>query len=99
MTNLHVTYDEMRSAASRLSAGKEDIDARLLELRSFIDQLVSSGFVTTAASGAFQEQFVQFTTGASQTIGSLEGLGSFLRSAADALQQADESLAASIRGR
>lgn len=98
MANIHVTYDELRTAGSRLDAGQQDIDHRLIELRSLIDSLVADGFVTSAASGAFHEQYLQFTQGAQQTVSSLNGMARFLRSAADAMQQTDESLAAAIRG-
>lgn len=97
MANLHVTYDDLRQASGTLVTGRSDIDARLLELRAFVDALVAEGYVTTASSGAFQETYAQFTSGAQQTVSALSGLSEFLRAAADALQQTDEQLAASIR--
>jgi len=98
MVNINVTYDDLRLAADQLTSGQGDIDNRLNELKAYIDNLVSGGYVTTASSGAFQEQYTSFTTAAKQTISSLEGLGQFLRQASDALQQTDETLASSIRG-
>ena len=98
MANLNVTYEELRTAGHQLLAGKGDLDGRLLELKSYIDNLVSEGYVTSASSGAFQEQYAQFTTSAHTAVSALEGLSGYLGSAADALQQTDESLAASIRG-
>ncbi len=98
MANLNVTYDELRVAADQLISGQGDIDNRLMELKAYIDNLVSEGYVTTASSGAFQEQYTSSRTSAKQAISALEGLSTFLRSAADALQQTDESLASSIRG-
>jgi WXG100 family type VII secretion target len=98
MANLNVTFQDLRTAATQLTSGQGDLENRLMELKAYIDNLVSEGYVTSASSGAFQEQFTSFTTGAKQTIGALEGLSQFLNSAADALQQTDEQLAAQIRG-
>lgn len=98
MANLNVTYDELRNAGSQLITGKGDLENRLMELKSYIDNLVTEGFVTSASSGAFHEQYTQFTQSATTAVSALEGLSNFLKAAADALQQTDESLASSIRG-
>ena len=98
MANLNVTYDDLRNAGNQLINGKGDLESRLMELKSFIDNLVSGGYVTSASSGAFQEQYAQFTQSATTAVSALDGLSGFLRSAADALQQTDEALANSIRG-
>jgi WXG100 family type VII secretion target len=98
MANLNVTYDDLRNAGNQLINGKGDLEGRLMELKSFIDNLVSGGYVTSASSGAFQEQYTQFTQSATTAVSALDGLSGFLRSAADALQQTDEALASSIRG-
>ncbi len=98
MANITVTYDDLRAAADQLVSGQSDIDARLADLKAYIDTLVSGGYVTSASSGAFQEQYTTFTTSSQQAISALEGLSQFLRSAAETLQQTDEALAAAIRG-
>ncbi len=98
MANLNVTFADLRTAASQLTSGQGDLENRLSELKAYIDNLVSEGYVTSASSGAFQEQFTSFVTGAKQTVSALEGLSQFLNSAADTLQQTDEQLAAQIRG-
>ncbi|NTV38689.1 MAG: WXG100 family type VII secretion target [Demequinaceae bacterium] len=98
MANINVTFDDLRVAADQLTSGQGDIDSRLNELRLYVDNLVSEGYVTSASSGAFQEQYQQFTVSAKNTIAAVEGLSQFLRSAADALQQTDEALAGQIRG-
>jgi len=98
MANLNVTYDDLRLAADQLLSGQGDIDSRLAGLKAYIDALVADGYVTSASSGAFQEQYTTFTAAAHQTVAALEGLSQFLRAAADALQQTDEALAGSIRG-
>ncbi|WP_084074184.1 WXG100 family type VII secretion target [Demequina sp. NBRC 110052] len=98
MANLNVTYDDLRLAADQLTSGQGDLDSRLMELRAYIDNLVSEGYVTSSSSPAFQEQYTQFTDSAKTAVSALEGLSQFLRSAADTLQQTDESLASAIRG-
>ena len=98
MANLNVTYDDLRAAADQLTNGQSDIDNRLAELKAYIENLGAEGYVTSASSGAFQEQYTSFTTSAKSTVSALEGLSQFLRSAADSLQQTDESLASAIRG-
>lgn len=98
MANINVTYDDLRTAADQLTSGQGDIDSRLNDLKAYVDNLVSEGYVTSASSGAFQEQYQQFTVSAKNTISAIEGLSGFLRSAADALQQTDEQLASTIRG-
>ena len=57
MANLNVTYDELRTAGNQLITGKGDLENRLMELKSYIDNLVSEGYVTSSSSGAFQEQY------------------------------------------
>lgn len=98
MANLNVTYDDLRNAGNQLVNGKGDLESRLMELKSFIDNLVAGGYVTSASSGAFQEEYTQFTQSATTAVSALDGLSGFLRSAADALQQTDEALASAIRG-
>ena len=53
MANLNVTYDQMQSAATRLRNGQNDLQTKLNELRSLVQQLVQNGFTTSRASGAF----------------------------------------------
>ena len=98
MANINVTYQELEDAASRLRAGQEEITTKLTELKSFISSLVSSGFVTDQASGAFNETYEKFTTGATQTISAIDGLQSFLSQAATTLGDVDSQLANAIRG-
>lgn len=97
MANLRVTFEDMRGAATRLRAGQEELTSTLAGLQAFIDSLVAEGFVTDAASVAFQETYTQFTHSATTTVAALEQLGAFLANAADAMQQTDEALAGQIR--
>ncbi|MCL2515718.1 MAG: WXG100 family type VII secretion target [Microbacteriaceae bacterium] len=96
MANLNVTYGDMTSAAGRLTSGKDDLVSKLNELQTLVNQLVSDGFVTDSASGAFHESYTQFTHGATQAVNGLDGMSQFLSKAADALQQTDQSLASGL---
>ncbi len=93
MANLNVTYDQMRSAAGRLRNGQSDIEGNLQALRQLVSQLVTDGFTTTRASGAFDASYNEFNAGATKTIQGIEGMAQFLEKAAQALQQTDEQLA------
>ena len=98
MSNLNVTYQEMRDAATRLTTGQDEITTKLNELKAFIESLISSGFVTDQASVQFGESYRQFTQGATDTIAALTSLGEYLRLAATTLEDADNQLAAGLRG-
>ncbi|MDL9978212.1 WXG100 family type VII secretion target [Microbacterium sp. ASV49] len=98
MANMNVTYADMQQAAGRLNAGKDDIISKLHELQALVNNLVSSGFVTDSASGAFHESYQQFTTGTTQAVNGLDGMSQFLNKAADTLQQVDSQLAQGIGG-
>ena len=50
MANLNVTYDQMQSAATRLRNGQNDLQTKLNELRSLVQQLVQNGFTTSRPS-------------------------------------------------
>lgn len=96
MANLNVTYEQMNSSATRLRAGQNDLEVKLNELRSLVNDLVSNGFTTTSASGAFNSSYEQFTTGAQRTVAGIEGMAQFLNKASEALRSTDEQLASSI---
>ncbi|MCL2470128.1 MAG: WXG100 family type VII secretion target [Propionibacteriaceae bacterium] len=96
MANVNVTYEEMTAAANRLMTGEQDITTQLNELKSYIGNLVSSGFVTDQASVKFNETYTNFTTSATQTIGALDGLAQYLTQAAQAMQETDSQLAAGL---
>lgn len=92
MANVNVTYEEMRNAGKQLQAGKNDIETRLSQLKSQVDQLVAGGYVTDASSKQFEASYSDFDKGARQTIDGLEGMNQYLTSAADAFQQTDQQL-------
>jgi WXG100 family type VII secretion target len=98
MANMNVTYSDMTDAANRLNSGKEDIISKLNELQSLVNNLVSGGFVTDSASGAFHTSYDQFNKGTQQAVGGLDGMSQFLTKAAQQLQSVDSDLAKGIGG-
>jgi WXG100 family type VII secretion target len=96
MPNVNVTYGEMQSTATQLRNGQNQLEQELNHLKQIVDNLVSSGFTTDTASGAFQQTYEKFTQGSIQTISGLQGMSEFLTKAADAMQQTDSSLARAI---
>lgn len=96
MANMNVTYDDMRSAASNLESGKAEIADRLMRLKSLVDSLVSSGYVTDRSSVAFKDSYDEFNTGITQVLEGLTGMSSYLNKAAQTLSDADTQLASSL---
>lgn len=98
MANLNVTYQDLESVRTRLESGQSDIEGKLTELKNAVDELVSAGFQTDQASGAFQTSYEEFNHGATETIGGLEGMRMFLQKAAEAFEQLDSELSSAISG-
>lgn len=97
MANLNVSYDEMDAAATRLTTGRDQLNDQLSQLRAFIQNLVSSGFVTDQASGAFNQSYEQFTTSATATVDNLTQIAQNLRTTAQVLRDTDSEIAARLR--
>ncbi|RIJ77494.1 WXG100 family type VII secretion target [Nakamurella silvestris] len=98
MANVNVTYDDLNNAASHLRTGQQEITDKLNELKGYISNLISNGYVTDQSSIAFGETFGNFTEGSVQTVAALDGLAGFLATAAQTLAEVDAQLAQSIRG-
>ena len=92
MANVNVTYEEMEQAAGRLETGEEDLNTKLTELQNYIQNLISSGFVTDSASVSFGEAYNQFTTSTRTTLQALTSMGTYLRTASTRLKETDQSL-------
>jgi WXG100 family type VII secretion target len=92
--SITVRYDELQNTAGQLRAGREEITTQLTRLRTLVDGLVASGFVTDMASGRFQQSYTQWNTGATNVIQGLEGMSAFLDQAISRHQQLDSELSA-----
>jgi len=97
MANINMTFQELTSQASRLDTGRQEIQDKLNLMRSEVQNLISSGFQTDQASGAFGESYQQFTTGAAATIDGLQGMTLFLNKTAQTMSDLDSQLAAAVR--
>jgi WXG100 family type VII secretion target len=97
MPNVNVTYEEMRTAARRLRDGQTEIESKLNELKNLVDSLVNGGYVTDSSSKQFQEQYMHFTNGATNTINGLNGMGHYLDQAANTFEQADKELSTRLQ--
>ena len=96
MANMNITYEEMSDSASRMRNNKSDIDAKLTECKSIVDNLTASGFVTDQASGKFDEVHTEFVNSANQAMDTLDQLSQWLDKAVDAMRDMDTQLAGSL---
>jgi WXG100 family type VII secretion target len=78
MTNVRVDYEQLRTSANQLRTGQQEVESQLQRLKSLIDNLVASGFVTDQASVKFQQSYDQWNSGARNVIAGLEGMSGFL---------------------
>jgi WXG100 family type VII secretion target len=97
MPNLNVTYADMQSAATQLQNGEQTIQSDLQRLKSLVDNLVASGYVTDSSSKQFESSYTQFNSGATQMIDGLNGMGQYLTAAANAFQETDTQLASALK--
>jgi WXG100 family type VII secretion target len=97
MANVNVTYEEMTNAASYLTTGEDDLNQKLGSLESYINNLVSSGFVTDTASVSFQEAYQKFTMNTKSGLEALTSMATYLRNAAAKMQETDQSLTVSYQ--
>jgi WXG100 family type VII secretion target len=96
MANLNVTYQEMSDSATKMRNDKADIDAKLTECKSIVDNLTNNGFVTEQASGKFDEVHTDFINSANQAMETLDQLSQWLDKAVQAMQDMDTQLAGSL---
>jgi WXG100 family type VII secretion target len=96
MTNLRVTYQDMSAAAAGLRTGRADIESVLSRLQSAVTALVSNGYVTDGSSKSFQAAYDEFNAGVRQVVQGLDGMGTYLDTAAATFEQADQELARAL---
>ncbi len=97
MANVNVTYQDMKSAADRLKAAREEIEGNLQQCKRLVDDLVAGGYVTDSSSKAFQSSYDEYNTGATKTIEGLNGMADYLTAAADTFERADSELAKALK--
>ena len=97
MANVNVTYQEMNDAATQLTNGQAEIETQLGRLKSLVDSLVSGGYVTDSSSKQFQASYEEFNTGVTNTVDGLNGMATYLKTAAQTFQDADTQLASALK--
>ena len=97
MANVNVTYEQMSSAANRLTNGQTEIESQLSSLQNEVKQLVGSGYVTDSSSKQFEISYDEFNKGATQMIEGLTGMSKYLQTAASTFQDADSKLASALK--
>jgi WXG100 family type VII secretion target len=93
MADINVDYDAVVRSANRLRSGRGQLDQKLNQLKSMIDNLISSQFKTTAASGKLGDAYTRFTNAARRSIEALDGMGSYLESVKQQHEELDQNLA------
>lgn len=84
-----VNAQEMHDAADRLVISKDEIQAKLDEMRARINDLVTAGYDTEVGSKRFHDTFTQFVSGQSDSIKAIDSLATYLRQTADAFVDVD----------
>lgn len=92
MAQLTVTSTELRSVATDIGGGRNDIETILTGLRSKVDTLVAAEW-TGAASDSFNGLYTQWQTSASSLLDALEQIGLALQGSAETYEATEEQIA------
>ena len=84
-----VNHEEMQAQAKRLAQSKNDLEAKLAEIKSEIQQLVTSGFDTESASQSFADAQARWDTAARNCVGELDVMAQYLGKASAAFADVD----------
>ncbi len=96
MTEIKLRASEARDMAQRVRQEASDATDQMNSLRSYLAGLTDS--FTGQSQMAFDEAFTEWKTGADQMLNGLTGLGNFLTSAADTIEETDQTIASQLRG-
>jgi WXG100 family type VII secretion target len=88
--------EDARTAADDVTKAAGDAQSAIENLRSRLSQLEGSFRGQTAT--AFDNKYNEWHAGAKQMLEGLDGLGQFLRKAADTIEQADTDIASQLNG-
>jgi WXG100 family type VII secretion target len=86
---VNVDHGALADQAKRLATAKNELEAKLSEIKAQIEELVNSGFNTQSASESFREAQAKWDTAARATISELEAMGAYLGKASAAFQDVD----------
>lgn len=88
--------EDARAAADDVKRAAADAQSAIESLRSRLSTLEGSFRGQTAT--AFDNKYNEWHTGAKQMMEGLDGLGQFLESAANTIEQADQDIANQLNG-
>lgn len=96
MAEIKVAPDELRQHQSAVSSQAQEVQSAFTSLKARLEPLRSqfSGQAATAFDGRWEE----WHTSARGLIEALDGLGQFLKSCADVIEQTDTQLAQGLKG-
>ena len=94
MSEILLRAEDARSAASDVTAAAQDAQDQFRSLKSKLAPLADSfrGKTATAWDGKYDE----WDSSAKELMDALDGLGKFLNSAADAIEETDSKLASQL---
>lgn len=96
MSDVQVSYEQMKASADRLDRERDEITAKLQDMNRMIEQLVEGAFKTQSASPRFRESFGQWHTGAKNVIEGLQGMSGFLNKAMQGHRDLDSNLSSGL---
>jgi WXG100 family type VII secretion target len=88
---VHVQHDALATQAQRLAQDKNELEAKLTQIKSQIQELISGGFVTESASKSFGEAQERWDTAARACVGELEVMAQYLGKASAAFKDVDQA--------
>jgi WXG100 family type VII secretion target len=86
----------MAAQAKRLAQAKNDLEAKLSEIKGQIQELVAGGFNTETASQSFADAQERWDTAARATISELETMSTYLGKASAAFKEVDSAFTVKI---
>lgn len=81
----------MHDTAARLRAIKGEVQTQLDEIRSRIETLVTTDYVTRVGAKRYQDTFEQFLAGQTESIKAIDSLANYLDQTADAFIDLDSA--------
>ena len=94
MAEIKLRADEARGMADHVQHESSAAKDQVMKLKSHLSHLTDS--FTGQTQVAFEAKFDQWVNGANQMMEGLDGLGQFLRSAADTIEQTDREIAGKL---
>jgi WXG100 family type VII secretion target len=94
MSSIVVPPQELRDHASAIAAQAQQAQSDFAAMKARLEGLATA--FQGQASSAFQQHWNDWHTSATGLVQALEGLGNFLRTSADVIEETDRQLASGI---